>query len=389
MNKRRIALVFEGLQEVHLHKDVGMIPYVLARDFQYESEILFLKDKNNSGLEGLSSIVKNVPFAKRFCFLPDKFGFQIFKKIGLLYYLAVHARKIDVLMLFHPSYDRYFFTRLYKLLNPKGLVYLKLDMGHRTLSYLEKLIAENKMRFSYFFRRNIELTDIISIETYDKYKILSAGFVGIDISTKLIHIPNGFDESNKMDFDFEDKGNIIITVGRIGTYEKNTEMFLSIVEKLNLRDWKIFLIGPIEPSFEITLCEFYNRNSELKDKVFVVGNISDKETLYEWYRKSKVFCLTSRYEAFPLVFPEALYFGNYIVTTDVGAANDITKDQALGKICGIDDVAGMVSILQSIIDEDIDLKSYYAKITHHAKDQFIWNKIVNQLHGRLEQLYEN
>ena len=51
MNKRRIALVFEGLQEVHLHKDVGMIPYVLARDFQYESEILFLKDKNNSGLE--------------------------------------------------------------------------------------------------------------------------------------------------------------------------------------------------------------------------------------------------------------------------------------------------------------------------------------------------
>jgi len=388
MNKKRITLIFEGLQEVHLHKDVGMIPYILARDFEYESNILYFKDKNNAKLNSGFNKVKLVPFTKLFSFLPERFGFQFLKKIALIWYLAVYAKEIDVLMLFHPSYDRYFYTRLYKLVNPRGIVYLKLDMGKPALDTLQLLADQNKMKASYFFRKNIELTDLISIETNDMYEKLSECFVGIDIDNKLIHIPNGFDDMDEIAPSFENKENIILTVGRIGTYSKNTEMFLRVVKSLRLGNWRVYLIGPVESAFEKTLAEFYSNTPQLKDKFFVVGNITNKKELYAWYKKSKVFCLTSRSEGFPLVFPEALFFGNYIVSTDVGAATDVTDNQRLGKVCGIDDETEMAKALQHIIDGEIYLKSYHEEIVEFANNKYVWNKIVNKLFQELEILHE-
>lgn len=69
--------------------------------------------------------------------------------------------------------------------------------------------------------------------------------------------------------------------------------------------------------------------------VILVGNIENKNLLYDYYNRAKVFLLTSRLEGFAIVYPEALKFGNYIITTDVGGAKDITNNGQIGIVTEI------------------------------------------------------
>lgn len=50
---------------------------------------------------------------------------------------------------------------------------------------------------------------------------------------------------------FTEKENIMVCVGRIGCYQKNTEMLLNALRKVDLKDWKIYMLGPITSSFNL------------------------------------------------------------------------------------------------------------------------------------------
>lgn len=165
-------------------------------------------------------------------------------------------------------------------------------------------------------------------------------------------------------------------------------MLLKSIEKLQLNNWKIFLIGPIEDNFRKYTQEFYNNNPTLKDKVVLVGNINDKNTLYEWYARSKVFCLTSRSEGFPLVFPEAIYFGNYIVSTKVGADEDITNYGTLGKSIDQDDIETLTNTFQEIIDNTNDISVKYNEIIKHSREHFVWDKVLEKYILNFMGIYE-
>ena len=68
-------------------------------------------------------------------------------------------------------------------------------------------------------------------------------------------MPNGFDQ-NQIDQYTQttlQKENIIITVARIGSYQKNTELLMQSIAHLCdtnsefvTRNWKCYCIGPIE-----------------------------------------------------------------------------------------------------------------------------------------------
>ena len=157
----------------------------------------------------------------------------------------------------------------------------------------------------------------------------------------MIHIPNGFDEdylteNNIKVKKFEEKENIMITVGRIGTEAKNNEMLLKSIDKMDLKDWKIYIIGSYTEEFKEYYDDFIKNNPDKKDKVILVGNIEDKNLLYDYYNRAKVFLLTSRWESFGIVLIEALRFGNYIITTDVGGAKDITNNGQIGIVTEIE-----------------------------------------------------
>ena len=69
-------------------------------------------------------------------------------------------------------------------------------------------------------------------------------------------------------------------------------------------------------------------DSGLADRVIFTGELSD-EDLAAWYARADVFTLFSQYEAFGLVFFEAMVCGVPVLTHDVGASLELLTKGAV------------------------------------------------------------
>ena len=118
-----------------------------------------------------------------------------------------------------------------------------------------------------------------------------------------------------------------------------------------------------------------------KKSVLFTGLIEDRTALYSWYNRAKVFCLTSRSECFSLVYPEALFYGNFIITTDVYPSKEIVPFDGVGWI--VDSKTDLSDKIQRIIDEKIDIASTYELRVDHSFT-FRWTRILSYLHERIE-----
>lgn len=180
------------------------------------------------------------------------FGFKLMR------YLFCNARKIDLFMRFHVTITTAIMIIIYKMLNRNGIAYIKLD-SNGVMNFEYKNNLKSLFR-KLLYRRMFELVDFVSYETKMGLENITQQTIGIDISSKLFYMPNGFDEDMIKHLDinvkeYSDKENVMITVGRLGTNQKNTELFLKAVENIDLKDWVIYLIGDIDPQ-NITFLEF-------------------------------------------------------------------------------------------------------------------------------------
>ena len=378
MKKKTFVTIFEKIQNVHLTKDVGQIAYFMHKVLNYESRLVGHKiDKSYSYLD---SEVRGL----KLDLLPRlKIG-RI--SLSLTYYLIMNAKKIDVLHLFHHATKTYFYIWLYKLLNKKGIVYLKSDVVVIGLNEYKSFINPKYKLRNLFFRKVIDSIDIISVETQYVYNLVQEIYP--NYKEKFLYLQNGLDLKKSYEYSnpmpFNKKENIIMTVGRIGTHQKNNEVLLESISKIDLKDWKVYLIGPIEKDFEDYIISYFKKFPLLKDKVIFTGNISNKKDLYDFYNRSKIFCLTSRDESFALVYVEAIAYGNYILSTDVGAIEDITKKQKLGKV--FKDEEELTKYLKYYMQNQGILEENYQNAVKHANDNFNWSSIVNKLEGRIKEI---
>lgn len=408
MSNKRFVLLFdiEWFERVHLFKDVGMIPAYFKKIYDFDSTIIFYDNEKNRSLMKEECGINLIRIKQNFMNRVKWFRYFL---SPMALYIIKNAKNIDTLMMFHLKEENFYYRLLYKLFNPNGKVYLKLDIDKFGIEMFETLKKEEQTSLNFFkykdgfvsylktikrkirFKRiknELSKIDVISAETKNAYNRIHATLEK-NINQKFILIPNGFPdekESSAYVKEFNEKENIILTVGRIGSFQKNSEMFLEAIKNLQLKDWKIYFIGPIEENFKKHIQEFYENNSAFKENVIFVGNINEKTKLYEWYARSKVFCLTSRYEGFPLVFPEAIYFGDYVVSTKFGADEDITKDGVLGKRIDQDDITGLTNAFQEIIDNPNELGAKYQEIMKYSRGNFVWDKILERIYSKL---YEN
>ena len=377
MKRKRITLFFPtaDFKEILLYKDVGLLLSYLGKEYNLSSEIVYSKlkkDKIPKEFRGTKLIEVKYEFPNLSL---DKF--KIIKGIHYYKYLLKNAKNIDYLMFFHYNITRIFLIELYKFLNPKGKVYIKLDSdGNYREKGMKALISK------YILKKCEKKVDLFSIETTDALKkIRNKNPFGIKAFEKLIYIPNGFDEEylikNKIKIKaFEEKENVMITVGRLGTEQKNNELLLEALEKIDLKKWKILLIGPYTEEFKKVYNNFIEKNQDKKDKVVLMENISDRNLLYDYYNRAKVFILTSRWEGAAIVYPEALRFGNYIITTDVGGARDITNNGKVGSIVEIENIEQLQNEIEKVINNEINLKEKYEVSLNLASEKFLWNDIV-------------
>ena len=380
--KPTFVTVFTETENFHLVKDVGQLPYFMYKTEGYDATLISYQ--NNVEYPFIDQEVNGL----KLNFIPNKGRFLYFE-LGVLYYLFNHSKSIAILNLFHFKKDHILYLLIYKLVNPKGKAYIKLDMDILFFKNYNAFLFSNyalknfvlKALTSWIFK----LTDLFSVET-DQAKDYLLNIYP-ELRNKLICIPNGVDNLY-LDKEipikaFQEKENIILTVGRIGTEQKNTELLLDALKITDLKDWKVYILGPIEESFKKYIADFYKEYPQLENKVIFTGNITDRKELFDWYNRSKIFCLSSRYEGFPIAFPEALYFGNYLISSPVSSAEHITSSGKYGTVARAD-AHEFSKAIQNSIEPGFLSSQRYEEIRRFSKDNFTWPGIVKKLADQIK-----
>ncbi|MCZ4408132.1 glycosyltransferase family 4 protein [Cryomorphaceae bacterium 1068] len=366
---------FPKFESIHLTKDVGMIPFYVNL-FGYESTLLGHSEATISIPDEVGGLNIELLEEKRPLFFLDR---------AFLDWLKANAKSVDVLHLFHLSRDSIFYGAYYKRLNPKGKLYLKLDAYNDHL-LSRKRYAKNPIKNALlqrtekdFFRK----LDLATIENSEGLVLTAQTYP--ELSPILQYLPNGCND-NYLGEHFSGtpvKENIILSVGRLGSSDKNYELLLAALPQIKLPEWKFVIVGPISDDFQLKIDEFFRLHPEWLDQLRFTGIISDRKRLYDLYSKASVFFLPSRFESFGISFVEALYFGSCLVGhKGMYAYRDICKDGQFG--CFFED-NDPVSFAAAI--EEATLKysgsDFLMKASEHGRNTFSWSKLIEKLIAKL------
>jgi L-malate glycosyltransferase len=369
MNKKMVFRIFyPDLKNVDLVKESGMIANYLSLNFNYDAGLITLPNEDFSNLALLNKEV-------RLHIINGFFKNQFFNSI---LYLVKNSSKIDIIQFIHLSKQSVFFSIIYKLLNPKGFIYIKLDTSERLLKHvlMDKSI---KGLFRKFVINNV--IDLVSTELTKIYERLEHNWG--PLKNKLIYLPNGITVNEDLR---RKKEKIIITSGRIGDFEKATDILLKSLETCKLEeDWKVYLIGPVEQEFNAYLDEWYKQNPNLKDKVITTGPINNRQELYEFYSKAAIFCFPSRSECFSFALLEAVYFGCYLVLTPVGSAGDLLKITNYGEIVEVDNYQELSKALENAMKTWKYDEKLVNKIREDITKSFSWEIVCFKLDYNIKQ----
>ena len=384
--RKRFVTIFPICENVHLTKDLGQIPYFLHRIYGYDTKIVSYK--NSEHYDNINGEVKGL----KIDFIENTGRISFLEK-GVLKYIYKNAKQIDVLNLYIFSKFTFVYGILYKTINPKGFLFLKLDGYNETFAEGNTIIHSIKKTknniLKYLERKFLKKVDLITIENQEGEKLVQKMFPAI--SSKIKYLPVGVNDLFLSDIfqnkqkSFEEKENIILTVGRVGEEIKNHEMILRALTKTHMKDWKMVFAGPVNNCFR----NYFNKLSiefpSLKESVIFTGNIANRVDLYEWYNRSKIFCMTSRKESFCHSISEALYFGNYIIGTEgIMSMKDITDNGRYGMTLKLDDDETLAATFQKLINDDSQLSILYPDIVNFSRKHFVWSKIIGKVEDQIE-----
>lgn len=346
--------------DVQLTKDCGAIPYLLHKFYNYNSVMVTAKTKDEN-YPSLNRYVKGM----KIDYLSENLS-GIDAKIK---YIRNNYKKMDLLILYG-IYEQYFkIVEEYKALRPNGKVYIALDAN---LFWMDRM-DWNTPKFINFLRQcNVIAT---SSRILQKYLITKWPF-------KIEYIPNAFYNYAHTDLnvDFSKKENIILTVGRLGTKQKNNEFLLDCFVRVSkkLPDWKLKLIGPITSSFREYVNVLLKNRPELKSRIIVTGEIKDKRKLMDEYKKAKIFILTSRYEGSPNVIAESLVSGCYNILSNFDTATEAIDDGSCGFV--FENQKELTDGLVKVCNNSQTLLSGGKEAIKFANKDFDFRKVIRKLH---------
>lgn len=350
-----------------------LAPLYMAQELGSTLEYVFPLRHDNQHLKGHYRGVKLSPIKSQ-----SKYEGNVWSEKELFFWLLKNSRKIDVLALYWLSPRNILFANIYKIFNPKGVCYIKADINEKQILELEYSQKKYRTKIKHFLTRAV---DIFSVETSYACEMVREGKLGSFLANNVVYCPNGFDVElfksyNTSIKSWDEKSNLIIMVGRIGSHQKNCEMMLQSLDGIDLKGWKVLFVGPVEQKFETILDNFLLKNPQLADSVRCHGNAESKKELWDIYNSAKVFVLTSLYEGFPNVFSEALFFNNFIITTDVSSAADITNGGTIGSIVQINNIEHLKKQILDFVDNPIKRKADIERIAKQG-ERFTWSNCIS------------
>ncbi len=311
-------MVFDNLQTVHLSKDVGEL--ISGSEGSTCFDALIVTSTSNR-------IAKTYQDIK---IVNQKVG--LLPMVSIRFFVLSKIKSEDYLLLYHGGLSNYILALILKSIKPRVKIILKLDFNDLIVQrfiHISGLIEKLKGLFRKLLGGSIDLYIIETQKSFDLLKKISPFKSSISL------IPNGINAIKGYDWDIK-KEDLIVVVGRIGATEKNHELLLKAYSTAkNLQGYKLYFVGPVEANFKRYYDDLCHAIPSLKEMVYFTGNIDNKEELYHFYKRAKIVAFSSYYEGFSIAMIEAMYFGCYLISTDLSVAYDLTLDGKYGKIVPI------------------------------------------------------
>ncbi|WP_228551725.1 glycosyltransferase family 4 protein [Paenibacillus sp. B01] len=349
-------------------KDCCLIPYMFHECLGYRSVIVATKKEEPypypERLKGLE-----------FHSFPDTGG-DLSEWIRFCCdYISAHYEEMDVLFCFGAYPTHVPMVELFKRLRPDGKILLKLDAN---MDWIEKISLTDGEE-----KKLLSLADVITVESKKLKQHLSRKWPYV-----IEYVPNAsVDFTPREEIHYKEKENIILTVGRIGSRQKATEILLEAFAEAAyaIPGWKLRLVGGIEDSFHAFIDQYFIRFPELKSRIVFTGKIVDKSALELEYKKAKVFVLSSILEGgTPNVWVESARNGCYTVCSNIDAVNEATNWGRSGTNFDWYDFVELSQILKKICNDEQALERSCYAIQHYRTMFFDYRKIVHKLHHLIE-----
>lgn len=355
IDEKKISLFFPELEDQHLTKDICLIPYIMKEYFGYNASFIttggFREFPSNKKFLGDMSIYIGKDMEE--CM-------REISKSGVLMLIWLYQFNIDLI-------------NRYKEINPEGKVYIKLDAKMESMGYLNGYMND-------YILNTLKKCDLISVENRNVQRYINSVW-NLDVK----YIPNGYYDFISNDYiNYEEKKNIILFVGRVGSPEKANHILLEAFARIEdeIEDWSIELVGNVENNFLSYMEQYYINNPKLKERVRLIGFL-DKKELKEKYKSAKVFCLTSPSEACANVFSQAMSNGCYLISTDVDGARDVTNDGEFGCIVPVNDIDKLSIVLKEICLNGNLLEKNCIKAQKYARKNLSWIKLCREIDNYL------
>lgn len=263
----------------------------IEKENDFSSCQFFLEDCINEDERGINTIIKR--------FQPDIVINQLFTIEGANILDDIKDKNIKKVSVCHNQpFAVYGRERLAKKLT------IRHNFKGKCLRYLGILMPWVYRKGIYRLYRKTNLRIIFSS---DKVFLLSEKFIlrlqkllAIEEIEKFdaINNPNTFNSESIVEVK---KENIILFVGRLENPQKNVKGFIDVWKKFHEhhKDWRAIIIGdgPHREIFE---------SYAIKKSVESLEFVGSKKNISEYYKKSKILCLTSLYEGWGMVLTEAM-----------------------------------------------------------------------------------
>jgi glycosyltransferase involved in cell wall biosynthesis len=169
------------------------------------------------------------------------------------------------------------------------------------------------------------------------------------------------------------KENELLFVGRINITQKRVDILLKIWKELFVKfpDWKLNVVGN-GPDLDYLKERVNKMNLE---RVFFVGH-QDPES---YYKRAKIFCMTSSYEGLPLVLSEAQNYNVFpVLFNSFPSANDIIKNNINGILIKPFDIKSYIKNLENLmLNYEEKSKTFNLELQNNV-NRFSINTIGNQ-----------
>ena len=304
--KKILFIYYQNIKQGGISKSIANITKSLV-DEEYEVTILFLM-RSHQDFFPIDMRVKKVyinsfdtKYFRKTHRLNKNLKGKIQKIVNYAYDFGCFSVLKDWIEKNHNRYDE-IITCWYKL-----SIYLTFtSASHKTVAWEHinhktgGLIYFNLLKKRYSKLKSIICLTDDSANFYKKYH------------TKIIKISNIIgDQFENCELDLNSKEDKIFFASRMDP-EKNVKEFLEIIAETKLQQsWNVTIAGT---GIEVNEIKRYAAKLKINNLNFL-RSISSEEML-DYYKKSKIFCMTSLSEGLPTTLIEAMFCGNSLISYD-------------------------------------------------------------------------